>query len=74
FCGFRIFPGVIKLSRRRQLLYQDARSKWERLYLAGIINERALQEGYACAFAITRHGDATQWLRRRVAKRFINEV
>lgn len=59
FLGFRIYPGTLKLSRRRQHRYREARAQWEHAYAAGEIDAVGLQRGYASAFAITIHADAT---------------
>ena len=58
FLGFRIYPGTLKLSRRRQRRYREARMRWEQAYASGQIDALGLQQGYASAFAITAHADA----------------
>jgi RNA-directed DNA polymerase len=61
FCGFRILPGAILLSRRRRQRYAMARARWERAYSRGEIDERGLQAGYASALAITASADSRAW-------------
>ena len=58
FLGFRIYPGTLKLSRRRKRRYRAARRKWESLYLMGHITSLELQRGYEAALATTAHADA----------------
>ncbi len=74
FCGYRIFPGTIKLSRRRQRLYLTARRKWELKYLCGAINELELQARFASAYAISSHAAATSWRRDRLRRGLVDEV
>lgn len=58
FLGFRVLPGVLRLSRRRRRRYASARLRLERAYRAGLIDGNALQAGYAAALAITAHASA----------------
>lgn len=58
FVGFRIFPGTLRLSRRRLTRYRQCRKHWEHAYLDGRISELTLQAGYAAALAITAHADS----------------
>lgn len=61
YCGFRILPGVIRLSRRRKRRYQQRRQFWEQLYLNGLISSRQLQTAYAAVHAITVGTDSLAW-------------
>jgi len=65
-CGYRVFPGVIRLSRRRRRLYQLGRRKWESRFRRGLIDETQLQAGYAATLGITLHAESTQWRRRQL--------
>ena len=69
FLGFRIFPGVLRLSRRRQTRHRRARQRWEARYQAGVVDSNGLQAGYAAALAITTGAQCHAWrgeeLRRR---------
>lgn len=69
FLGFRVLPGVLRLSRRRRRRYASARRRIERAYQLGLIDGNALQAGYAAALAITAHASAVAFraadLRRR---------
>jgi RNA-directed DNA polymerase len=61
FCGFRVSPGAIRLSRRRRARYAAARARWERAFLDGRISARELQAGYASALGMTTVADARSW-------------
>lgn len=68
FCGFRILPGRLLLSRRRKRRYAQARHRWEAAYQSGQIDARTLQSGYASALAITLHADAASWRRQQLSR------
>ena len=68
FCGFRVFPGTIQLSRRRMRRYAAARRRWESAYGLGLIDECTLQQGYASACAITAHADAIGFRRQQLQR------
>lgn len=74
FLGFRVYPGVLKLSRRRQRRYREARARWEAAFEAGEISAGALQRCYDAAFAITAHADAAGFRRAELARRPAPEV
>ncbi|MCF1182036.1 RNA-dependent DNA polymerase [Marichromatium gracile] len=67
-CGYRIFPGCLRLSRRRKRRYAECRRQWEAAYAAGLIDICALQAGYASALAITWHADAAAWRREQLRR------
>lgn len=67
-CGVRVFPGTIRLSRRRRRRYAEVRAEWERAYSAGRIDAHALQAGYASAHAMTAHADAAAWRREQLKR------
>jgi len=69
FCGYRILPGALRLSRRRRRRYADRRSWWENAYSKGVIDERALQMGYDSVLAITAHAEAAAWRREQLRRR-----
>jgi hypothetical protein len=68
FCGYRILPGQLLLSRRRKRRYAECRRAWEAAYGNGRIDAHTLQAGYACALAITAHADATNWRREQLRR------
>jgi hypothetical protein len=69
FCGFRVRPGSLGLSRRRRERYAAGRRRWEAAWLAGRIDAAGLQAGYAATLAITAHSDAAAWRRGQLARR-----
>jgi RNA-directed DNA polymerase len=68
YCGFRILPGVIRLSRRRKRRYQQRRQFWEQLYLQQQICSRQLQIAYAAVHAITVGTDSLAWRRENLLR------
>ena len=74
FCGHRIYPGIIRLTARRQKLYRKACRRWERRFLSGEVSAIELQSGYASAFSITKHANAVEWRRRRLGQHCMDEV
>jgi retron-type reverse transcriptase len=68
FCGFRILPGIMRISRRRRRLYQMRRRMWEQEYLAGRITGVELQARYAAVHAIVVNGDSTAWRRENLRR------
>jgi len=73
FCGYRILPGRLLLSRRRKRRYAECRRDWEAAYGNALIDARTLQAGYACALAITVHADAGAWRREQLRRRPLAE-
>lgn len=61
FCGFRILPDRLLLSRRRKRRYGQFRRRWEESCAAGNIDVRTLQAGFAGVLAPTLHADAKVW-------------
>ena len=68
FCGFRILPGALLLSRRRKRRYGALRRVHEDSYRDGRLNSIDLQSGYAAAFALTKHADAVSWRREQLRR------
>lgn len=68
YCGFRILPGVIRLSRRRKRRYQQRRQFWEQRYLQQQISSRQLQTAYAAVHAITAGTDSLAWRRENLLR------
>jgi hypothetical protein len=68
FCGYRILPGALLLSRRRKRRYAEIRRRWEAAYAAGLIDVRTLQAGYAAAHALTVHAEAAAWRREQLRR------
>ena len=68
FCGFRILPGQISLSRRRRLRYAALRDRAERAWRDGAIDDLGLQSAYASALALTLHADTVAWRREQLRR------
>lgn len=68
YCGFRILPGVIRLSRRRKRRYQQRRQFWEQCYLQQQISSHQLQTAYAAVHAITAGTDSQAWRRENLLR------
>lgn len=62
-CGFRVFPGTIRLASSRRRRFRRGKRKWEQRWLAGEIDSPELQRGYDAVHAITLHADTEQWRR-----------
>jgi hypothetical protein len=74
FCGLRVLPGALRLSRRRRHRYASRRRFWEAAFCRGDIDAPALQRGYDSALAITAHADAASWRREQLRRRPIAET
>lgn len=68
FCGYRILPGRLLLSRRRKRRYAAIRRYWETAFAAGAIDAGALQTGFSAARAVTAHADAAAWRREQLRR------
>ncbi|MCP3869358.1 MAG: RNA-directed DNA polymerase [Gammaproteobacteria bacterium] len=69
FCGYRVLPGQLLLSRRRKRRYTERRRYWETLFQQGQIDALKLQGGYAAVVGITAHADAAAWRREQLRRR-----
>jgi RNA-directed DNA polymerase len=78
FCGFRVLPGCLLLSRRRKRRYRERRQYWEDQYSQRKISIGKLQAGYAAVLGMTMHADAVVWrreqLRRKPLAKLLEEV
>ena len=74
FCGYRIFPGTIKLSKRRQHRFLELRKKYELKFLRGEINAVELQAGCASALAVISQANSIAWRRLRRKSGLLDEV
>ncbi len=68
YCGYRILPCGLRLSRRKRRRYAERRAHWELAFLAGEIDTHKLQAGYASALAITAHANAAGWRRQQLLR------
>jgi hypothetical protein len=69
FCGYRVLPGSMFLSRRRKRRYSARRRFWETRFEQGRIDALGLQGGYAATLGITAHADAAGWRREELRRR-----
>lgn len=74
FCGHLIFPGIVKLNKRRKRLYVSACMKSEREYVDGKISAIELQAAYASAYAISKHANSLEWRKRRLKQHLLTEA
>lgn len=74
FCGYRVSPGVLRLSARRRKRYRERRAAWETAWREGQIDTLTLQRGYDAARAITLHADGRNWRRNELARHPAPEV
>jgi RNA-directed DNA polymerase len=68
FCGFRVLPDKLKLTKRRKRRYRDCRKKWEKAYLSGLIGDIKLQLAFASVNSICLHADSTEWRRNQLKR------
>jgi RNA-directed DNA polymerase len=68
FCGHRILPGAIRLSRRRKKRYIQLRRAYELAYLRAEIGAAGLQSAYASVLATTVHANAVAWRREQLRR------
>jgi len=68
FCGYRIYPGVIRLSQRKKRRYTRLRKKWEQWFVDGMISESELARGYDALSASLSHADSRQWRKLQLKK------
>lgn len=59
-CGYRVFPGTIRLTARRKKRYAELLQIAEERYMHSQ-DARQLQMEYAAAHALTLHADAKRW-------------
>ncbi len=53
FCGYRILPGTLRLSRGKQCRYRVLRAEWESSWVREQIKALWLQQGYAAGRGAT---------------------
>ena len=66
FCGFRILPDSLMLTKRKQQRYTKRRRYWEGLYAANRIDANQLQRAYDSVRGVVAHASSTTWLRRQM--------
>ncbi|MEO1610537.1 MAG: reverse transcriptase domain-containing protein [Pseudomonadota bacterium] len=68
FCGYRILPDQILLSRRKKRRYSNFRSEIEKAFCDGRINAAELQRRYDAIQAVTMHADAKAWRKEQLLR------
>lgn len=61
FCGMLIFPGAIRLGRRRRRRYATRRRYWERRWLRGRVSGTKLQSAWCAVKEIATPARAETW-------------
>ncbi|MEM7405379.1 MAG: RNA-directed DNA polymerase [Pseudomonadota bacterium] len=69
FCGTVIYPGALRLTRRRRRRYSARRAWWEAAYVRGEIDGETLQRNMAGVIGATTHADAASWRRAQLSRR-----
>jgi len=69
FCGYRIFPGTVRLanSRKRRCLHHWR--KWEGAWCRGEVDSIALQRGMDSVLGMTADGECREWRKAVMAGR-----
>jgi len=73
FCGYRIFPGIIRLTKRKKRIYRRIVSHWETQYLSGRATMTQLQAGFASALAAVQAADCLAWRRREAVRSLVDD-
>jgi retron-type reverse transcriptase len=66
FCGFRILPAQLRLSKRRKKRYLSGKKYWENAYNLGLISGNKLQLAYDSIHAICAHAKSREWRKRQL--------
>jgi hypothetical protein len=73
FCGYRIYPGIIRLTNRKKQIYRRIVCHWETQYLSGRATMTQLQAGFASAMAAVQAADCLTWRRREAARSLVDD-
>lgn len=74
YCGFRILPHQILLSRRKKRSYRDHLQRWQSKWQNGKIDALSLQRGYDAVHAITWPARSLGFRRSVLAKTAVIEA
>jgi retron-type reverse transcriptase len=74
FCGYRIYPGMIRLTRRKKLIYRRIVSHWEERYRLGSATTAQLQAGIASALAAVQAAESVSWRRGELQRSQFGEI
>lgn len=64
YCGFRIFPGTVRLTTRKQRRYRLLRRRYEWAWECSVINDRDLQSASDAILAATLPAQSQSWRQR----------
>lgn len=68
YCGYRVYPGIIKPGKRQLRRFYSRRKFWESRYADGSIADTKLQAAYASVHAVTVHTHSMEWRKRHFIK------
>lgn len=66
FCGFRVYPGVVRLSCRRKRAFKQRKHYWEQQFMSDQLSDVDLQRAYAAVHAITQGTDSLSWRKKQL--------
>ena len=64
-CGYRVFPGTVRMASRRRQRYVRGQARWEKAWLKGIISAQELQRGFDAVSGMTADAQVRRWLQSR---------
>ena len=64
YCGFRILPGIVRLTKRKQRRYRLLRQQYESAWQHNEIDDLALQSAYDSILAATLPAQSKTWRQR----------
>jgi len=64
YCGFRIFPGTVRLTNRKQKRYRLLRRRYETAWERNDMTDRELQSAYDAILAATLPAESQSWRQR----------
>lgn len=68
FCGYRVLPQQIRLTRRMKRRIASNRARWEKAWLGGRINSLQLQAGISSVYSAARHANAKVWCKEQLMR------
>lgn len=74
FCGFRVFPGSVRLTRRKMRRYGQLRRANEASYKRGEIGSLELQFAYEPLSATVRQADSLGWRQQEHIRHGVTEA
>lgn len=68
FCGYRVLPQQIRLTRRMKRRVATNRARWEIAWLNGQIDSLELQSGISSVYSAARHANAKAWCKEQLER------